>query len=158
MLTLKPLHDMSANDLMSREVVMIPEGMSLRAAANLLTQSGISGAPVVDAEGRCIGVISSTDFVHWAKKEETVAHPRRVEWPSYFSSWQVVESEALPVDKVWMYMTPDPVMVRPSARISELARKMLDAHIHRVVVVDEQERPIGIVSSTDIFAALARGE
>jgi CBS domain-containing protein len=32
---------------------------------------------------------------------------------------------------------------------------MLDAHMHRIIVVDEQRSPIGIVSSTDILAAIA---
>jgi CBS-domain-containing membrane protein len=35
---------------------------------------------------------------------------------------------------------------------------MLDAHIHRILVVDHDGKPVGIVSSTDILAALARGE
>ena len=52
-------------------------------------------------------------------------------------------------------MTADPVTVSPHTPIGKLARLMLDAHIHRVVVVDEQRRPIGIVSSTDILAAVA---
>jgi predicted transcriptional regulator len=38
--------------------------------------------------------------------------------------------------------------------MSDLARMMLDAHIHRVIVVDEQNRPVGVVSSTDILAAV----
>lgn len=53
-------------------------------------------------------------------------------------------------------MTADPVSVPPSTRLSELARSMLDAHIHWVIVVDALDRPVGIVSSTDILAALAR--
>jgi CBS-domain-containing membrane protein len=40
-------------------------------------------------------------------------------------------------------------------RASSLARRMLDASIHRVIVVDEDNHPIGIVSSTDIMAAVA---
>lgn len=39
--------------------------------------------------------------------------------------------------------------------MSELARMMTDAHLHRLVVVDAQGRPVGIVSSTDVLAALA---
>ncbi len=35
---------------------------------------------------------------------------------------------------------------------------MIDAHIHRVIVVDKDERPIGIVSSTDILAAVAHAD
>jgi acetoin utilization protein AcuB len=53
-------------------------------------------------------------------------------------------------------MSPDPVTVTPEVTISALARMMLDAHIHRVIVVDADNRPVGIVSSTDIFAAIAR--
>jgi CBS-domain-containing membrane protein len=32
---------------------------------------------------------------------------------------------------------------------------MIDAHIHRVIVLDEERKPVGIVSSTDLMAALA---
>jgi CBS-domain-containing membrane protein len=32
---------------------------------------------------------------------------------------------------------------------------MIDAHIHRIIVVDKKQRPIGIVSSTDLLAAMA---
>jgi CBS domain-containing protein len=52
-------------------------------------------------------------------------------------------------------MTPDPETVRPTTLIRSLARIMIDAHIHRVIVVDEEYRPIGIVTSTDVLAALA---
>jgi CBS-domain-containing membrane protein len=33
---------------------------------------------------------------------------------------------------------------------------MLDAHIHRIIIVDEGGQPVGIVSSTDVLAAVAR--
>jgi CBS domain-containing protein len=56
---------------------------------------------------------------------------------------------------VGRYMTQDPVTVSPGTHISDLARMMTDAHIHRVIVVDGQNRPVGIVSSTDILAAVA---
>jgi CBS-domain-containing membrane protein len=61
----------------------------------------------------------------------------------------------LPVSTVQRYMTGDVVTARPQTELAELVRTMIDAHIHRVVVVDEQCRPVGIVSSTDILAALA---
>ena len=43
----------------------------------------------------------------------------------------------------------------PAVQGIEVARKMLDAHIHRVIVVRADGRPLGIVSSTDMLAALA---
>ena len=68
--------------------------------------------------------------------------------------WQQV-AEQMPVSPVRRYMTADVVTAAPTATVPELARRMLDAHIHRIIVVDEQHRPIGIVSSTDILAAVA---
>jgi CBS domain-containing protein len=152
--TTKPFLALTAADLMTRDVLMLPQQTSLRAAAHLLSQAQVSGAPVVDREGRCVGVLSATDFVHWAEQGEGAARPRRTETPCY-SAWQVIDLEAVPTEEVSVYMTADPVTVPPRTSLRELARLMLDAHIHRVVVVDPERHPIGIVSSTDILAAVA---
>jgi CBS domain-containing protein len=64
----------------------------------------------------------------------------------------------LPDQAVRDYMTHDAVTVFATATIGELARKMIDVHIHRVIVVDKSGKPIGIVSSTDLLAALAHAE
>src|ERR1700676_2458963 len=99
MLANNPLHRLTANDLMSRDVVMIPQQMSLRAAAHLLAQAQISGAPVVDEAGCCLGVLSSTDFLRRAGNEEhTIIRPC-LPGP-YVSEWQVIDMEALPTDAV----------------------------------------------------------
>ena len=58
-------------------------------------------------------------------------------------------------DQVGQYMTQDPVTVPPDSPIGDLARMMTDVHIHRVIVVDAEGRPVGVVSSTDVLAALA---
>jgi CBS domain-containing protein len=140
---------------MSTTVTTIPQAMSLAGAAHLLAQASISGAPVVDKEGRCVGVISATDFLSWAGKGEQAAkrpgHP-----PCAYSAWQVMDIEGLPEDEVRRFMTTDPVTVRSAATLGELAQMMVDAHIHRVIVVDAEERPVGIVSTTDILAAVAK--
>jgi CBS domain-containing protein len=70
----------------------------------------------------------------------------------------MIETEFIPHGTVRNQMTRDPVLVTPETPITELARKMLDAHIHRVIVVDEQRRPVGVVSSTDVLAAVAYGD
>lgn len=196
--TTKPFLALTTSDVMSREVITIPQELSLRAAARLLFQNQISGAPVVDADGRCVGVLSATDFVHWteegcrgAEDAPLVACPYQMKQrlptgeeavvctlaegscplqemrpttggrraavclePSVVASdWQQV-TRMLPVSAVRRYMTAAIVTVGPETSVSELARTMIDAHIHRVVVVDAQRRPTGIVSSTDILAAL----
>jgi CBS-domain-containing membrane protein len=150
--TAKRIADLTAADVMSRDVVVIPLNMDLRTAARLLSEARVSGAPVIDASGRCIGVVSTTDFVHWAEdiRRESCQEPGCI-----CSDWQVVRPASLPADAVATYMTPDPVMAASTVTVPELARMMLDAHIHRVIVVDQDDRPIGIVSSTDILAAVA---
>jgi len=149
----KPLLNLTAGELMSDSVVMVPEEMSLQGAAHLLTQTRVTGAPVINHEGHCVGVLSATDFVHWVDKNRS-GHPHAQ--AGFSSAWQIIDPEALPEDAVHNYMTRDPVLVQAAVPIGDLARMMVDAHIHRVIVIDSQRRPIGIVSSTDVLAAVAR--
>lgn len=147
----KPFLDLTAADLMSTPVRTIPQGMSLREAAHLLTRDSISGAPVVDADGRCIGVLSASDFITWAGKDSNDTVIR------FLAPWgEMIDIEDHPDSTIRQYMTAQPVTVAPAAPIGELAQKMVDAHIHRVLVVNEHDRPQGIVTSTDILAAVAR--
>ena len=111
---------------------------------------------MVDEAGRCIGVLSSTDFLHWVETGKA-NHPQDPR-AAYSRAWQIVDPEALPDNEVRAHMTPDPITVAASTLIGDLARMMLDAHIHRVIVVGAQGEPIGIISSTDLLAALAHAD
>src|SRR5690348_10017931 len=124
--THKPFETLTAADVMSRDVMMIPERMALQAAAHLLSQSQISGAPVIDRNGVCVGVISTTDFVHWVEGQpqaKEMSEPKDV-----CSDWQIVEADSLPTDSVGRYMTSDPVTAGKNASLAALAGKMIDAH------------------------------
>jgi CBS-domain-containing membrane protein len=130
--TTKSILELTAEDVMSRDVITIAWNMSLRAAAHELAQANVSGAPVTDDHGRCIGVLSTTDLVRWLDR-----------------------LQGLPADAVHLYMTTGVVKAALDTPVTTLARWMVDAHIHRVVVTDERNRPVGVVSSTDILAAVA---
>jgi CBS domain-containing protein len=194
----KPLLELNATDLMSRQPVMICQDLPLREVAHLLLKKQISGAPVVDAAGRCIGVLCATDFVRWAEEgghgaesvplatcpyevkgrlltgDEAVictmaegCCPLQEMWPTtggrhtmvcrqpsgVLSDWQQVTENLR--GTVRHYMTADVVTVGPQTPLRQLARMMIDAHVHRVIVVDERRKPIGVVSLTDIAAAVA---
>jgi CBS domain-containing protein len=202
----KSLMAQTAGDLMSRDVIRLREDMPLRDAARLMMQSQIGGAPVVNAEGKCIGVFSSMDFLRLAQtrverkrlaspplpmtcafqaksknregEEVTVCTlppgvcPIQVKQVGQddqpitvctqphcvLVDWQVVDFEKLPTDELRAYMITNPVTAAPTTCIRTLARMMIDAHIHRLIVVDKEQRPIGIVSSTDLLAAMAFSE
>jgi CBS domain-containing protein len=152
------LLSLRAADIMSSHVVMIPREMSLQGAARMLGRAGVTGAPVVDANGRCIGVLSTTDFMHWVEKDRKSGKATG-QAEAMCSAWQIPEDSIEPCFRVVDFMTKDPVLVAPSTKIGELARMMMDAHIHRVIVIDNfTKKPIGIVSSIDILAAVARTE
>jgi len=155
--SIKPLFELTAADLMSAPLVVVPEDMSLKAAAHRLAQASVTGAPVVNREGRCVGVLSATDFVHWMDRQQGGPVACAVS-PAFWAAWQIVEATGLPDAVVFDYMTRDPVTAFASATLGELARKMIDVHIHRVIVVDKTGKPIGIVSSTDVLAAVIRAD
>ena len=202
--TRNALLSLTASDLMTRALILIPERIPLREAARLLSENQISGAPVVDRNGRCVGVLSATDLVPLARKP--LAGPPAVELPitcgyqrpstladgteviactlsagacpmqrleqdregrpvlvcreprCVLADTQIVQVEKTSSDDARTHMTADPVMTSPNTSIRVLARHMIDAHIHRIVVVDDERRPIGIVSSTDVLAAVAYAE
>ncbi|MGD8244095.1 MAG: CBS domain-containing protein [Anaerolineae bacterium] len=48
-------------------------------------------------------------------------------------------------------MTPQAISVSENATVKEAARKLLQSNIHRLLVVDDHDRPLGILSTTDII-------
>jgi CBS-domain-containing membrane protein len=198
--TLIPLLDLTAGDLMSRDVIGLSADMHLCEAAELLLQNHIGGAPVVDSSGKCIGVLSAVDILRLSDTRAltTASLPRSCSFQAkvrtaegreviqctlppgvcpiqgkqtgpdgrditvcrephcVLADWQVVDVERLPNDAVRRFMTANPVTAGTAAAISILARMMIDAHIHRIIIVDREGKPIGVVSSSDLLAALAR--
>ena len=75
---------------------------------------------------------------------------------AYLSEWHVPDVASVPDERVRAHMPADPVTVFPETSLADLAQSMLDAHVHRVVVVDEGGRPVGIISGMDVLAAVAR--
>ena len=73
-----------------------------------------------------------------------------------WSDWRVVDEERLPNGAVRAYMSTDLVTTVAGATIADLAQIMTNAHVRRIIIVDGENKPIGIVSATDILAALAR--
>ena len=196
----KPLLELTAEDVMARDVVTVPQTASLQEAAAALRKANVSGAAVVDEQGRCVGVISASDFLRWAAGDVHDGERPRGTLPCPYltrgplsgdrdrwiclldpgecpfqavtpttagrhvslclrpglspADWQRL-SLRLPADSVGNYATLDVVTVDPQTRLPDLARMMIDAGIHRVFVTDDAGRPVGVVSGTNLLAALA---
>lgn len=104
--------------------------------AQRMADDDISALVVVSPAGHLAGIISRSDLLR-----AYLANPTR---------WR-----ALPVEEV---MTRDVVTVAPGDRLFDAAALMLDKHIHRVVVVQEDERgrlPIAVISDSDLVCDMA---
>jgi CBS domain-containing protein len=122
-------------DLMSIEPISIEASAPVRLAQQLIDRHAVSGLPVVDARGRLVGVISQTDLVRVHADEAL-----RIQWTALRVS-AVMSSPALTIDS--------------TATVSEAARAMEQHHVHRLVVVDAQRRPTGVLSTLDLVRGLA---
>ena len=62
------MQNKTAGEVMTRDVIVLTPEMTLREAAELLATKAISGAPVVDEDGKVVGMLSESDLISEAKK------------------------------------------------------------------------------------------
>jgi CBS domain-containing protein len=127
-------------DVMTMDPVTVGIDASVEAAEQLLAAYRVSGLPVVDADGRLVGVLSRTDLL--------------LEGGPVLS--QLVRGRASGL-RVGEIMSRPPLTVGLSATLAEAARIMRDERVHRLVVVNEQDEPIGVLSATDYVTLIADG-
>lgn len=151
----KPIHGLTAAEVMARVSMVIPHRMSMRAAARLLSRQRSCYAAVVDGSGRCVGVLTAADFLRWVGHDEGEG---AVQPAGVSCDWQVVDPRPTGKDEVRHHMTVNPALVAPATRLAEIARLLLGEGKPCVLVVDGQRRPIGIVPRSDILAAATRTE
>lgn len=144
------LKTLTVADAMSHGLITISCNSTLSEAADVLCEHQITGAPVVDEHGRCVGVISGSDFIHSKAQEldcESMHHVLQMGRPL-----GAVCIEEMRHDLVRSHMTPVVRTVSEDLPLVKAARKMCSDHIHRLIVVDEEGRPLGILTSLDMIA------
>jgi predicted transcriptional regulator len=141
------------SDVMSRNVVSVEAAETMRRAAGTLTQHFISGAPVVDKQGQCIGMLSATDFMQCvAELPEDVSAG---ETDNRNGNRDVPHACPMPAtDSVASHMSALVQPVEASQPLTQAARLMCQNHIHRLVVLDREGQPTGMLTSLDIVAAV----
>lgn len=148
---------MLAKEIMRRRVFTVKPEMTLREAARLFIDRQITGAPVLDADGRLVGVLSQTDIVRRdrevAPEAEVPGYYREGEKALYTSGYQIEDPDFTKVGDV---MTPAVLSAGEDATIEELGRLMLKRHIHRVIIT-KGGRLSGIVTTMDMLRGLLEG-
>jgi CBS-domain-containing membrane protein len=124
----------TVEEIMTRRVLTLDPEATIDDAAWGLTMKGVSGAPVRDAEGHLLGVLSKSDVV--AKRDSLDGG----------SPHTVKEA-----------MTPALIAVQATDSVMVAAQRMVDTGTHRAVVVDAAGHMVGIVTPMDVVKALVTG-
>jgi CBS-domain-containing membrane protein len=143
-------HAHVARDLMKEIPIVIPFWMSVPSAAGLLDAAGSDVAPVVDADGRCVGMFTPADYRRWLARGEPDV--------KVVSEWQLVPE---PPEEVCYHMSWRFPSAGPEAGLDELLYRLAAGSDAFLVVLDGLRRPLGIVCALDVLvadASLARAK
>ncbi len=145
---------MRAHQIMTTQVITVGADTPIVDAIDKMLRYRVSGLPVVDAEGRLIGMISEGDFI---RRAEIGTRPRRGRWLQFLVGASQSAADFIHAHgrKVGDMMTPDPVTVMEDAPLDEIAKIMESQSIKRLPVM-RGERLIGIVTRSDFLPAVAR--
>jgi CBS domain-containing protein len=140
-------------DVMTTEVVTVDPWTPFTEIVTRLAEHRISAAPVLDAEGNVLGVVTEADLL---LKQE---HPDlELNVPLAWSRRRRLERDKAAAVVAGKLMTSPPVTVPPTATITEAARRMHTAGVKRLPVVDEVGRLAGIVSRADLLKVFIRSD
>jgi CBS domain-containing protein len=149
---------MRAADVMTTNVITVAPDTSVQEVAKILSERGISGVPVVDAQDRLVGIVSEGDLLHRVETgtERRVQRRRRSWWLDRIGSDEelardYVKSHGRTVRDV---MTRDVISVTDTTELAEIATLLETKRIKRVPVVRDGKL-IGIVSRANLVRALA---
>jgi len=145
---------MKASEIMTIGVYTVTPDVSVRDAARLLIEQGISGLPVVDSTGQVVGIVTEGDFL---RRAETGTQRRRPRWLEIFVGPGRLASDYVHTHgrKVADIMAPEVVTVSADAPVQDVVDIMEQHRIKRVPVVRDGA-VVGIVSRANLVQALAR--
>ncbi|KAI8476757.1 MAG: hypothetical protein J3K34DRAFT_463739 [Monoraphidium minutum] len=152
------------SDAMTRgEVFTCAPDDSVDSVLEKLVAHRVTGLPVVDAAGVVVGVVSDSDLL--ALHNLGRVKDDRALFPAPDETWQAPVAAFNAVKKLLAkssgkrvsdVMTPDPIVVKPTTDLDEAARLLLSKKVHRLPVVDDQGRLLGVLSRGNLVkAALA---
>lgn len=116
-------------EVMQSDVISLSRDQSLAEAMALLSANDISGAPICDGSGRVLGVLSTTDLL---------------ERTSQGLTGSVEEA-----------MMPMVFSIGPDQTMDHAIAMMAFEGIHRLIVLDDEKRLVGILTAMDILRQLA---
>lgn len=128
---------MLVKERMSHQVITIHPDLPMQDALNLMRKEKIRRLPVVNKQGRLIGIVSENDLLHASPSDATS-----------LSVWEL--NYLLHKTTVAQIMTKNVISISEDTPIEEAARIMADNKIGGLTVVRE-DKVVGIITETDLF-------
>jgi CBS domain-containing protein len=136
-----PRHPLTlVRDIMNPGAITLAQDATVAQAWELLAQHQLGQAPVVDATGRLVGLLTRAELM----RADRLPGPQ-----THAMAWQALLAQRV-ADLMW---TPVP-SVAPETDIRRLARVLLDTGLPGLPVVNEQDGVMGFVSRSDILRAV----
>lgn len=147
-----------ARDVMTSSPKTVPPDMTVQQLAHRLFEDEVGGYPVVDGDGRLVGIVTETDLIFMQKQ---------VHIPTTFAFLDAVitlggghrfeeELRRLAARTVGDVMTREVVWVAADAPIEKVASLMVEHRLYTIPVVEEG-RVVGVIGRRDMVRAFLHG-
>ncbi len=142
--------DTFCRDIMSKDIVSVEFGTELAEAWTLMREYSIEALPVLNRARHVIGIVTRSDFIYHADLPDYAGMRGRLR--AFLRRTDHTHSDKHEV--VGQIMSTQVRTAADSTPIAELVHLMSDAGFHRLPVIDAQSRLVGMVTQTDLVAAL----
>jgi len=140
-------------DVMSREVHKVQANTPLAEAVELLLDKVYRALPVVDKEGRIIGILTDGDLLDRVDLLAVSSVQKELNEAEIAQELHRLRQTGQMVGEC---MTPDPITVTDDTTIAQAVNVMVEHNIKRLPVVDARRKLVGMVSRVDVLRALAQ--
>ncbi len=146
---------LTAFDIMTKNVVTVTRGTSIRELAEIMTRHRIGSVPVVDDEGKLVGIVTESDLIEQDKSFHIPTVISLFDWVIYLESEKKFEKELkrMTARTVGDIFTREVLTVAPDTPVSKIADIMSDKKIHSLPVIDG-DNLVGIVARIDLIRSM----
>ncbi len=146
-------------DVMSRDPITVAPETPMKEAIQLLAQHRISGMPVLDDQGKLVGIISETDLIWQESGVEIPPYITILDSVIYLKNPVTFEQELHKAmgATVSEAMTSKVKTTTPTATLRDASRELHGDGVPRLPVLDETGKVVGILTRGDIIRAMAAG-
>ena len=148
----RKLAHLRCSDIMSRKLVTVGHQTPLQQAWTLFREHRIKALPVVDAGGGIVGIVTPADFMRAAEAQAGDGFDARLRM---LRAWSGNDAAALP-KLVGTIMTRQVRVASMDRYLSELIPLFGSTGHHHIPIVDADDRLVGIVTQSDVVAALSQ--